>query len=95
MKKIEPPRNDLDSRTTRPIGVKPMGLAHLGVPIFGQPVFCMSCGHQDGFVTVGLPPGVFYLCGFEAPCGCECEKKFGVPPEMITKRDDLDLEMVH
>jgi hypothetical protein len=63
------------------------------VLLWGEPVYCLSCGHQDGYVTVDLPPGVFYLCGVAAPCGCECERTYGVPPEMVT-RPDLDEAMV-
>jgi hypothetical protein len=48
-----------------------------------QPVLCVSCGRHDGYVPTELPPGVIYLCD-------ECELKFGVPPEMLTPRTDLD-----
>jgi hypothetical protein len=73
----------LDSRVrlTKPRGVKRL-VRHLGVLLWGEPVYCLSCGSQDGWVTHGLPPGVFYLCG-------GCETKYGVPEE-FHRRPDLD-----
>jgi hypothetical protein len=75
--------DSLDARLRRPVGVKAIG-RNLGSVVYGEPAFCVSCGRLDGYVTVGLPPGVIYLCG-------TCEGKYGVPPEM-TARPDLDKE---
>ncbi len=73
----------LDSRAARPHGLRPL-LRRFGAIILGQPVYCLSCGSQDGYVPVGLPPGVFYLCG-------ACEGRYGVP-DVLKRRPDLDAE---
>ena len=62
----------MDSRVSRPIGVKPTPFGP------GEPIFCISCGAQEGYVTLGLPPGVFAVCS-------ACEAKFGMPEEMFQK----------
>lgn len=76
----------LDSRVAaQPRRLKP--LVRLGqAVVLGQSVHCISCGRADGYVPVGLPPGVIYLCG-------ECEATYGVPPEMLA-RPDLDEQRV-
>ena len=80
----------LDSRVGFSVGpagvVRPRGIRPLvrfgGVILHGEPIYCLGCGSQDGFCTIELPPGVFYLCG-------ECEAKYGVPDEFY-RRTDLD-----
>jgi hypothetical protein len=74
-------RDSLDARLSRPMGTRAIG-RNLGNVVYGEPAYCASCGSLDGYVTLDLPPGVIYLCG-------DCERKFGVPPEMVT-RPDLD-----
>lgn len=79
--------DSLDSRVASPPrALKP--LVRLGgAVILGQSVNCVSCGHQGGYVPIGLPPGVIYLCGTENGCGCDCEGRYGVPPEMLARPD--------
>lgn len=74
---------DLDSRVrlAPPKGIRALVRRH-GTVVLGEPVYCMSCGKQDGYVTVDLPLGVFDLCG-------DCETKYGVP-EVFTPRPDLE-----
>ncbi len=83
----------LPSTASRPTGLRRL-TRHMGVLLWGQPVHCLSCGHQDGWTTTDTQrpkePGglVFYLCGSDGTCGCDCERRYGVPPEMA--RPDLD-----
>jgi hypothetical protein len=82
----------MDSRLTKPIGVKPIA-RHMGVLLHGEPVFCVSCGHRGGIVTFGMDRkagSAIFLCGTDNGCGCDCETRFGVPPEMFTKVPDPD-----
>ena len=79
----------MDSRARTPRGVVPFA-RHLGVLLHGEPVFCVSCGHQNGRVTHGMDRRagpVIYLCATNG-CGCDCEARFGRPPEMFTKLPD-------
>ncbi len=69
----------MDSRASRPKHVRPL-VRHLGVLRHGEPVYCVSCGRQEGWVTVDLPPGVIALCS-------ACELRYGKPTEMMTKVD--------
>jgi hypothetical protein len=76
----------VDSRATIARTLRPLR-RFAGSVQYGEPSYCVSCGRFDGFVTVGLPPGVIDICG-------ECESTYGVPPEM-TARPDLDAKVVH
>lgn len=81
--------DDLDSRVLiHPRNLRPIVVD--GKPALGQSVHCVSCGHPGGLVTADLPDTVIYLCGTDNGCGCDCEGRFGVPPEMFTPRPDLD-----
>jgi hypothetical protein len=71
----------IESRSRRPRGIREL-VRRFGVIVHGEPVYCVSCGSQDGYVPIGLPPGVIYLCG-------TCEATYGIPPEMLA-RPDLD-----
>lgn len=79
--------SSLESRVLRPGDIQPV--ARLGgTVVHGETIFCVSCGHPGGRVPIEMDRSagdVIYLCasGSETSCGCNCEGKFGAPPEMI------------
>lgn len=79
-------QDSLDSRVAAPPR-RLRALARIdGAVVLGQSVHCISCGSEDGFVPIGLPPGVVYICG-------DCEGTYGVPPQLLA-RPDLDEQRV-